>query len=188
MPILQNTSGKLTIGEALERFRNDPNDPVLKDYESVLKRLKVSGVDIDWGAYGSALARPKEDKILDKLASVEDLISGRGQKEIELSRIGLLPLIPSGKKYEIPRKIAALFEESPKVENFEIARRIKPTAKGMDNKSRKLAKKDYAANRRKYNALIQNRLRYLKKVASKLGYTFRFSSSHTTLASKNHNS
>jgi hypothetical protein len=92
-----------------------------------------------------------------------------------LEGINLVSRIPrTGKKHIVARKVATLFLNNLTVDNFEIIKRIKSTTPGYKGKSRKLTKDDYMQGKEKYDKKINNRFKYLEKVANRLGFTFRF--------------
>ena len=97
------------------------------------------------------------------------------------SPLQLLSLIPDGKKYKNQRIITQLLVEKGKVENYEIATKIKI----IENHSKlKLTKKDYFRNKEKisdYNEKIENCLKTLRAILLPYGYKVKFNQQYTEL-------
>ncbi len=77
-------------------------------------------------------------------------------------------------KYRTPRKIASLFLHKSVVEKFDIVKLIVPLVDGGGGNRRRIYKKDYLSNKRKYEQSIKNKFKYLQRVAFKIGYRFKF--------------
>ena len=86
--------------------------------------------------------------------------------------------IPRGRKYLVTRKMAKLFENKQKVDNYLLAACITPTLRAQ-NRYRKFKKADY--DKKKHGNQIKNRFRTLRKFLKPLDCTVEFSGQFSNL-------
>lgn len=126
----------------------------------------------------------KHQILMNRLYYIEDLIveeklvdSEHGEKGLDLLSL----ISEKNNRYKVHRKIAELFLNTLKVDNFHIFQRIKATYLSYSRKRLKVTRGYYESDRKKNNTKIQNVFRYLKSIAKGLGYTFKIRSDNTEL-------
>ncbi len=118
----------------------------------------------------------RHQNLLRKIDHLEDLIQNNQTKEIKgLKGLDLFSRISTNDgRLKNHRKIAKLFLNSLKVDNFQIFRCLKPTYLPPTRKRRKTSLNDYKTDQKKNNKEIQKPFRYLRAIAKKIGYKFKF--------------
>lgn len=91
----------------------------------------------------------------------------------------LLSLIPSNKKYKDATKIAKLLVNNTQMNNLYLSQTIFKSSSNFIK--RRLKKREYFADRKKYNSQLKSKLRALQKLFKPHGYSLSFNKNITKI-------